>query len=349
MPTLAVGMTNTRENRHMPTVSVGMAPDLRTFRGTENLKMQMLKVRCAVMLAGTGLIALTLAGCGGASDSGPQTASFQEQIAAVQKETDPELRARQLIKIGERQGEAKDRAGAEQTLRLAKKDCESVAAAADQAGAYVLLAEALARLDNRSAARRAIQAAAAAAGRIEDLESKAKTLARLAEVQAYDDLPAAAATLQAAEQAALKTDDPQGKILSLCAVAVAYGAIDRKDQHERVLGAALEFAKSLGDPQKRCAALGEVAANQSDLDGPDAAAKTFDLALEAAGQIADPYAKSYAMGELSKKFSAAGMHAKAHELLGQAEHLAKKVPQPDMRAEALENIRTLQRKLPKPP
>jgi hypothetical protein len=27
MPTLAVGMTETRENRNMPTASVGMAPD----------------------------------------------------------------------------------------------------------------------------------------------------------------------------------------------------------------------------------------------------------------------------------------------------------------------------------
>ena len=70
------------------------------------------------------------------------------------------------------------------------------------------------------------------------------------------------------------------------------------------------------------------------------------LALEAAEQVTDPYAKSYAMGELSKKFSAAGLHAKAQELLDQAEHLAEKAPQPDMRAEALENIRTLKRKLP---
>ncbi len=309
--------------------------------------MQMLKARCAVMLAGTGLIGLTLAGCGGAPDSGGRTASFQEQIAAAQKETDPELRAYRLIKIGRSQWEAKDRAGAERTLRLAEKDCESIPEAADQANTYVLLAEALAWLDDRSVARRAVQAAAAAAGRIEDLESKAKALARLAEAQAYDDLTVATATLQAAELSAAKIDDPQGKTLSLCAIAGAYGAIDKKDQQQRVLGAALEFVNTLGDPRKRCAALAEVAASQSDLDGPDAAAKTFDLALEAAEKITDPYAKSYAIAEAAKKFSAAGLHAKAQELLGQAERLAEKIPQPDMRAEALENIRTLKRKRPK--
>ena len=32
MPTLAVGMLQTRENHHMPTASVGMAPVSTTFR-----------------------------------------------------------------------------------------------------------------------------------------------------------------------------------------------------------------------------------------------------------------------------------------------------------------------------
>ena len=35
MPTLAVGMLKTRENRHMPTASVGMAPVPRSFRNRD--------------------------------------------------------------------------------------------------------------------------------------------------------------------------------------------------------------------------------------------------------------------------------------------------------------------------
>ena len=70
-------------------------------------------------------------------------------MARAQKETDAELRARQLIKIGRQQGQAQDLAGAEETLDLAAKDCQAITDAAAQANTLALLAEAQAGLGNR--------------------------------------------------------------------------------------------------------------------------------------------------------------------------------------------------------
>ena len=116
------------------------------------------------------LLALMLAGCGGTSSS--EAIPFQQQILQVEKETDPEVCTRRLIKIGYQQGKARDMAGADDTLRLAGKDCSAIRNAADRAGATALLAEAYVGLGNRSAAARTIESAAAAADTVKDAESK---------------------------------------------------------------------------------------------------------------------------------------------------------------------------------
>ena len=49
------------------------------------------------------------------------------------------------------------------------------------------------------------------------------------------------------------------------------------------------------------------------------------------------------MGDAARRLSAAGLHARAHELLAESEHVAEKISQPELRAEALENLYALMR------
>ena len=137
--------------------------------------------RGCLLSTGFGLLGLVIAGCGQSPAS--KSLPFQNQVAAAQKETDAELRATQLIKIGRRQGQARDVAGAKETLELATKDCQAIADAVAQATTLALLAETQAGLGNRPAARDAINLAMAAADQVKEAEAKGLVLARIAQAQ----------------------------------------------------------------------------------------------------------------------------------------------------------------------
>jgi hypothetical protein len=303
-------------------------------------------LRSVLVLTVMAILGPVLAGCTDTSKPAGER-SFREQIAEAKKEPDAELRAKRLIKIGYQQWKAKDEAGAEETLRIAWEDCDSIADPAAKAGALSLMAEANSRLGDGSAARRAIAEAKQAAAKVEPAESKAQTLARVARAQGDADDPDAVGTLRSAEELVAKVDDLQGKTLALCAVANAYRSIQKPAECDRVLAAALNGAKSSADARKRSLAQAEVAAAQSAFDEATAA-KTFDLALESAGKIDQPYSRVYALGDIAERLSAAGFRAKAHELLNQAEQAAAKVPQADLQMQALQRTRSLMGKLPKP-
>jgi hypothetical protein len=305
--------------------------------------------RGLVVLLGIGLLGLLPAGCRDTSSADGEP-SFREQIAQAKRETDTELRAKQLIRIGYQQGKAKDVAGAEETLRMAWDDCNSIADPAAKASALALMAEAEASeaIGNSAAAKRAINAATEAVAKVELPEDKPLGMARVAQAQAVaDSVDAALATLKSAEKAVGKIDDLQGKTLAICAIAKAYHKIAKPAERDRVLRVALDLANAAGDVRKRSLAQAEVAAKQTDFD-QRAAAKTFDSALESAGKIDDPYSKVYALGDIAKRLSEAGQRAKTHAVLNQAERLAEKIPQPDMQMQALQYIRSLMGKLPKP-
>ena len=168
-------------------------------------------LRRCVILFGLGLLGLLSTGCGDTSNSGPEELSFREQIARAKDEADPELRAKELIRIGREQGKAQDIAGAEETLRLAWKDCDAIADPAARANAFVLMAKADVALGNREDAKRAADEALDAAAKIESAATKATTLASAAQAEgAANDPDAAAATLKSAEQVADKIAEPGG-------------------------------------------------------------------------------------------------------------------------------------------
>jgi hypothetical protein len=306
----------------------------------------LLMSRGCVLLAATGFLGLLLAGCQEASNPAGGR-SFREQIEDAKRESDTGLRAKWLIKIGYQQGKAKDKAGAEETLRLAWEDCDAIADPASKADALALMAEANARLGDDSAARRAIGEAKEAAAKVETVESKAQTLARVAKAQVAASDPDAAATLQAAEKLVAKLDDLQGKTFALCTVAEVYGKMNKPAERDRVLGIVLDGAKSSADARKRSLAQAEVAVVQSMFDDR-VGTKAFELALESAGKIESPYSRVYALGDVAERLSQAGLRAKTHEVLDQAERMVAKIPQHDAQTQALNHIRTLMGRLPKP-
>ena len=163
-----------------------------------------------LLMAGAALFVLP--GCGGSpSSQSKSSVSFVDQVAAAQKESVPEIRAKKLIRIGYQQAKAQDEFGAEETFDLAAKACRQVEDPTTRAGALVLMVQARLKLGNEAPARKALQSAQEAADEIESPQSKARTQARLAQLQhAIGDRAVAVQTLKAAEQLADQLTDADG-------------------------------------------------------------------------------------------------------------------------------------------
>jgi len=303
-------------------------------------------LRVVFFLATFVFCGAALVGCGGVDRGGAPP--YLEQVRQARQETDVELRAVRLIKIGYQQGKAQDAAGAEETLQLAAADCQAITDASARAGAWALLAEAHAGLGRKDAARRAARSALSAASEVKSNEQKAKTLCRAAmalgavgETQSADD------ALEQAEKLAGRMDDPLGQSLAFVAIVGAYDRLDRSERRDRAMHSALQRAEAVADPKKRCPALAELAAQQAELGQKDAAAKTFAKALESAGSIEEPFFQAYALGELSQRLARGGFAAQARAVLNQAERTAETIPQRDLQAQALQRIRFLMSQLPR--
>lgn len=294
--------------------------------------------------------ALVLPGCGGSSDPAGNGLSYRQQVARAQKEPLPDLRAKKLIRIAYGQAKAKDTLGAEETLRLAVEACGEIPDAAARAGAFSFAAEVLARIGNGSKARAAMADALAAAGAVEDTETKALTLARVGRAQgAMENLPAAVESLKRAEDLVAQLEDLVGKTLVLDTLAMSYQRIGREAESDRVITTALELAKTIEDDRQRCQAIAAVAARLSTMKKNQPAEQAFDLALQTAGKIDNLQSRTYALADVAEKLSKSGDHARTHKLLDEAEKLALKIPQPDQQRLAVEKIRGLMRTLPRPP
>lgn len=309
--------------------------------------------RSCIVWVGMGLLGATAltAGCGDAkSPPEARRLSFREQIAKAQKEPDAAERAVALVKIGYRQSTAQDRSGAEETLRLAWESCNAVADPAGKVRVLSLMAEAQANdsLDNRSEARRAIDEAQAAVEKIKAPEEKSQMLARLAQAQgAAKDAGGAATTLRTAESLAAALGEPRDKVVAFSAIATSYHKLGKSAQRDRTVAAALDAAKPIPDAKQRAMALADIAVGQIDRDDRAAALKTFESALEAIHKIEPIYSQVYAMGDLAERYSQAGFHDMAHEILNQADRLCAKIPQNDLQSQALLRTRSLKDKLPK--
>ncbi len=289
-----------------------------------------------------------LPGCGSSKSS--DEPSFKQQVADAKLEADADLRAKALMRIARSQAAAGDDFGAEDTLNLATEACEQVEDAASRAGVTSILAEERVRLGKPRDGRKAVRAALAAAGEIEDVQLKAKKLARAARAQvATEDKDGATATLKQAEQLAGQLQEAKSKVPVLTSVAAGYDAMDKgRAEADRVIAAALELAATIEDARDRCDAFVEVAGRQSTMKQRSAAEKSFDRALESAREIESLYSRTYVFCDLAESLSEASFHVKTHKLLKEAEEFAVKIPEPDLQSESIQRVRTLKGKLPKP-
>jgi len=285
-----------------------------------------------------GLIVLVALGCR-RSARGPLT--YQEQVALARKDTDPESRAKKLIRLGYQMGLAKDRVGAEETLRSVWEDCDAVSKPQPRAEAFALLAEAYGRLNNRQQSLRAVAQAKTAAEQVESAESRVTLLSRIAKVQALSDSPAATALLKQTEEFAQQAEmDAVGKVIALCTVAGTYHELKNSAERDRLLELLSKMIESIEEPSRRYLAWCEMAVCENAVK-KDAAQKTFQSALDTAQKIKDEYGRAYALSEIARKLASAGFGGEARKVLKQAEAEAEKITQPDLQLQALERIRKL--------
>jgi tetratricopeptide (TPR) repeat protein len=292
-------------------------------------------------------VGLSLSGCG----SKPSTKSlpFRERIEKAQQEKSPDLRTKALLGIAKDQAEAKDVAGASETLKLARQACQEVSEPTSQAGYLLSLGAVQLSIGRPLEAKGAATAALAAANKIENLEIKGPTLAEVAEFQnACDDTDGATATLKEVETLIAKLPDAADKSVVSAAAGAAYDKLGRRAQSKKLLDAAIELTKSIDDGVKRCRAIAEIAARQLAIKQNDAAEKTFALAETTCRALEEPGQRAQAMIDIAKAYSKAGDHAKAHELLAEADKVAKKVKELDLQGPLRKDIDQLMKKLPKP-
>ncbi len=304
------------------------------------------RVRGCLLLLGLLSVA-GLGGCGGPSSGDGEPLSYSPQVARARQEASPEARAQKLIRIALEQAEAKDTYGAGKTLRLAADACEEIPQPAQQADAFAALGEAHATIGDRAPARRALESAKAAAEKVEDPERRAGILAKMGMVRGMIGDEKAEATLTSAKELAMQLEEPRGRTLAMVAVAESYHAIDQPEAAEAMLRQALRLLEQEENPRNRADAIVDVATAQAQLDQPGYVA-TFDLAGAAIDQIDQAHSKAHAMCNLAEHMSRAGLHAKTHELLAEADAVAHEIPEPDLQQQTVQRIRKLMGELPKP-
>jgi len=303
----------------------------------------------------SALLAVMIAchGCGEEGGNGKRDMSFDEEAAAIQQEPQANVRAKELTKLAFRRHKAQDKAGAERTLFSAQEACKAIADASSRADALGLLAEAQARMDDKSSARRTLAAARQVVDQIAEPEPQALALAALACAQAAaGDSEAASATLKDAEKHAAGLKDYQGKpnfygqALTLAKTAEGYQRLGQQAEAERVVTEAVKQALACTLDRERCTALAEVSLSQGRMKQADAAAKTLEMALAEARKIEKLHSRTHVLAELGEILVRTGQMEKGRKLLDEADQIAAKIPEPDLRQQAQDKVRQLLNKLP---
>ena len=118
-------------------------------------------------------------------DSGNGGGNFSRRFAQATKEPDAELRAQKFIKLALAQHKAKDSYGAEKSLTAASRACKKVTNPNGLSSIYTRLASAQAQTGDEGTAGRSLVTAHEAADKIENLETRARSLSTIADVAAY--------------------------------------------------------------------------------------------------------------------------------------------------------------------
>ncbi len=293
-----------------------------------------------------GLAALAAAGCGEKGGS-EKKLTFDEQLRKAAAQSAADVRAREFVRIAGEQFQAKDVGGAMQTVKRAHRAADEVADLSTRVSVCCFAAETLARVGQSDAAAEFVAKAISAAENIQDLETRARQLARIAQAQARFAPQMASVSIEEAEKLAAEVEDLYGRVLVLAMVGRSYDALGRTEEGQRVFASAVEYAGTIEDAQRRTMALAEVAVQQALGKRQAESEKTFKDAMKHCQQVEPALARVHALADIAQKLSRAGSPDRAHKLLIEAEKLSASIAEPDAQTEALLLIRSLMAKLPR--
>ncbi len=294
------------------------------------------------------VLLLAVAGCG--SGDSAEAVPLSQLVAQAQREPDPEFRARELIRLADRQRRLGDRSGARQTLALAQKACGQIADPAAQAGAWLFLARAYTRLGELSQAGQFLRQGQSALQRVKSPEDRVTVLIKLARAQfEMKQTTQAANTLRRAEEevAAIEVGSGSGqlplqeKAQLFVQLAAAYQKWKQAAGARRVIASLEGLETQAQGPRDRSRLWALVAQARRQADMPSAEA--WKKAKQCAGQIEDPLSRGHAWADLAEAATAAGRAAEVGQLLARAQKAADQMPPGSLRNELLERIGRLRR------
>ncbi len=286
-----------------------------------------MKALCTWMVA--VLFVSVLAGCGSGEKEGPNIKAELKKAMAI---TDPSARARNLVKVANKQREAGDAVGAKSTLNTAAAAAEEVSDAASKAGTLVQVGASLLKGGDLSAGKDVLKKAEKVAETIEDPAKKAPVLAELAVAYQKENADKANYLLTQARETATSITDSEQKGTALARLGDALVRADMKDEAKKVVADVADLARALEGKRKQADGLMDAALLAAKVD-PELSAALIAEAEQAADAETDAYSKGHAWLSIAKKFAAAGKKADARTRVDKAMDLSDKVKSQSEREE----------------
>ncbi len=278
-------------------------------------------------------------GCsdGKKKSAGPSLDALYRKAMA---EPDLAARAVQLLSVADKQTQAGDVLGRDQSLAAAADAAKNVDNAQERALVLNRVAECCGRAGQTTEARGLLREVSQTADQIDDLEIRVTALARMACTYGkyLNSQEIAAGYLKNNAELASGITDPAGRINAWLEIAVAWHGFDQPAQARAQFEQAVEAARAIEDPRARADAVASTAMTANKLGDRDQAAAIFDEAEKRAGEIPDPLSRAYALLELSAKLKASGRTAQSQRAIKLAEAAADKVSDSSLRQPLLETI-----------
>jgi len=304
----------------------------------------------SVMLLASCL-ALTVAASGCGSKKGPVT--IAERLQQAKRLPTAEGRAGELARVAALRAKAKDKKGAEQTLGEAIAELPEAGQPLVCVPILLEIAEIYADIGQKTAGRKAVEAALKLAATMEDAKGRSSLLAQIGVVQGSRDggLGGAKAAKKSLDEAAQLAENDVAERFrgeALAAVAMGYADAGLAADAQEITGTLVELAEGLENLRTKAEAFAAAAAVRAAGGDKAAAAGLLEKAAVAAKGINDfPTNRVYALVAVAKALVANGDVKGALVLLADAEKSASKVADPEQQKAAIKTVRVLQAKLEK--
>jgi hypothetical protein len=301
----------------------------------------MAAIRGALPLATVSLLVLLLAtGCGGSGDGGGP--SLSEQYRQALQTADPAARVTRLLTVADKQHQAGDPRGMEQSLYAASNAADEIQDPIRRASALNRVATELAQRDRLGDARKLLKEVRRTAEQIEQPALRVPELARMGYIHAryLDNRNAAIACLDECEELADQVDPerPEDAVAAKLLLAYTYHGLQMSDQADALLERTLAEAARLEDPRKRTDTTADAAAYLHKMKRDAQGDAAFQQAETFAEAIQEPLTRAHALVHLSQQLRTAGKGEAADRVLDQAETLADQVDN-SLRGTLLNKIR----------